>query len=245
MSTINRETKTDMISNLDLNWLQIKISGALLFRLNKYSDKLDFFWVRRHLEKAGVANAGSIFTFTNQRELRALYKLAAACPYGTVALEIGSYLGASSCYLAAGLARVNGSLICVDTWQNETMPEGERDTFAEFQKNTNGAKHRIATIRKRSEEITDDEIRSPLNLVFIDGDHSYAGVKKDFECVQKWLAEDGIIAFHDFSHPNFEGVSRVIGEALASGRWMITGQVDTLVWIKRSKWDTPAWLSNV
>jgi predicted O-methyltransferase YrrM len=234
-----------MIANLDLMSIENKISKALLFRLNNQSEKLDSFFIRRHLKKANAANADSIFTFTNKRELKALYQLAAACPHGTVALEIGSYLGASSCYIAAGLAQVNGYLICVDTWNNETMPEGERDTFAEFQKNTSGLQHRITTIRKRSEEISNDEIRSPLNLVFIDGDHSYAGVKNDFECVQKWILEDGIIAFHDFSHHNFEGVSRVIGEALASGRWMIAGQVETLVWIKRAKWSTPAWLSNV
>jgi predicted O-methyltransferase YrrM len=233
-----------MISNLDLNWLGNKIFTAWLFRLNNHSEKIDSLLVRRHLEKADVANADSIFTFTSKRELRALYKLAAACPQGAVALEIGSYLGASSCYLAAGLARVSGHLICVDTWKNETMPEGDRDTFAEFQKNTNGVKHRIETIRKRSEEISDDQIRSPLSLVFIDADHSYAAVKTDFECVQKWLAKDGIIAFHDFSNPAFEGVSRVIGEALASGKWMIMGQVDNLVWIKRAQWHTPEWLSN-
>jgi len=248
MITANSGLTTDMISNLNLNWLVNKIFTTLLFRLinclNNGSEKIDSFLVRRHLEKADVANADSIFTFTTKRELRALYKLAAACPHGTVALEVGSYLGASSCYIVAGLALVNGHLICVDTWENETMPEGKRDTFADFQKNTNGAKHRIEAIKKRSEEISDDQIRSPLNLVFIDADHSYAAVKNDFECVQKWLAEDGIIAFHDFSSIAFEGVSRVIGEALASGKWMIMGQVDNLVWIKRAKWQTPEWLSN-
>jgi predicted O-methyltransferase YrrM len=240
-SLLNRYLKEAGVANADAIFI-FKSKRELI---NNYSSQLESFLLQRYLKEAGIANADAISTFTNKRELGALYNLAAACPQGALALEIGSYLGASSCYLAAGLARVNGSLICVDTWQNETMPDGERDTFAEFQKNTNGAKDRIATLRKRSEEISDDEIRSPLNLVFIDGDHSYAGVKNDFECVQKWLAEDGIIAFHDFSHPNFEGVSRVIGEALASGKWMITGQVDTLVWIKRAKWDTPAWLSNV
>lgn len=233
-----------MIFQMNLSWFQKKMSSQLSYYLNNYYEQLKFFVVRKHLAKVGLANASSIFTFTNQRELIALYKLATACPDGTAALEIGSYLGASSCYIAGGLAQVNGHLFCVDTWQNETMPEGERDTFAEFQKNTSGLQHRITTIRNRSEEISADEIRYPLNLVFIDGDHSYIGVKNDFECAQKWLSEDGIIAFHDFSSPAFEGVSRVIGEALASGKWIIVGQVDTLVWIKRAKWFTPVWLSN-
>jgi len=121
------------------------------------------------------------------------------------------------------------------------MPEGELDTFPEFQKNTSGLKQHITIIRKRSEEIDYSDIKAPLNLVFIDGDHSYAAVKTDFECVQKWLAEDGIIAFHDFSNIDYEGVTRVVGEALASGKWMIAGQVDSLVWIKLAKWLQPIW----
>lgn len=236
---------TLIMSSFNLEKLTLKIVNSLRFRLNNYCYRLESFLFQKYLKEADVANADVIFTFTKKKELRALYNLASACPHNAVALEIGSYLGASSCYLAAGLARVNGHLFCVDTWQNETMPEGERDTFVEFQKNTNGVRHLLTTIRKRSDEIAEGEIQLPLNLVFIDGDHSYAAVKNDFDCVQKWLAEDGIIAFHDFSCPAFEGVSRVIGEALASGKWMIAGQVDTLVWIKPAIWQKPIWLTDI
>jgi len=51
-----------------------------------------------------------------------------------------------------------------------------------------------------------------------------------------------MIAFHDFSNPDYEGVTRVIGEALVSGDWMIAGYVDTLVWIKPAIWNRPTWL---
>ena len=36
-----------------------------------------------------------------------------------------------------------------------------------------------------------------LDLLFIDGDHSYDGVKKDFEMYSTLVAPDGVIAFHD------------------------------------------------
>ncbi len=245
MNEVNAKISTLIMSNFNLNKLTMRVVNSLLFRLKNFCYRLESFLFQKYLQEADAANADAIFTFTNKRELRALYNLASACPDNAVALEIGSYLGASSCYLAAGLARVNGHLFCVDTWQNETMPEGERDTFVEFQKNTNGVKHRLTTIRKKSDEIAEGEIQLPLNLVFIDADHSYAAVKSDFCCVQQWLAEDGIIAFHDFSSPAFEGVSRVIGEALASGKWMIAGQVDTLVWIKPAIWQKPIWLTDI
>lgn len=36
-----------------------------------------------------------------------------------------------------------------------------------------------------------------FDFIFIDGDHSYEGVKKDFLMYNRLLNEDGIIAFHD------------------------------------------------
>ena len=200
-------------------------------------------WLQR-LQSANVSRATEIFTYTNPRELRALYELALNCPKNGNALEIGSHLGASSCYIAAGLAQASGRLFCVDTWNNETMPEGEQDTFAIFQQNTNGVRHTITPVRKWSKDLKWTDIQTLLDLVFIDGDHSYVGTKSDFECVKQWMAEDGIIAFHDFSNLSFPGVTRVVGEALASGDWMIVGKVDTLVWIKAAKWESPSWLSN-
>lgn len=46
-----------------------------------------------------------------------------------------------------------------------------------------------------------------IDFLFLDGDHSYEGVKKDFELYQDFLADDAIIAFDDIDHPDY-GVSR-------------------------------------
>jgi hypothetical protein len=89
-------------------------------------------------------------------------------------------------------------------------------------------------IRKRSDALTEKEISLPLHFAFLDGDHSYESTKKDFELVVPWMAENGIIAFHDCMY--FEGVSRVIGEALAGRQWMVAGHLANLMWIKRAKW---------
>lgn len=188
--------------------------------------------VRKHLKCIGLHHAEKIFTYTTKQELQALLDLALMCPMNAKALEIGSHLGASTCYLAAGLATKDGHLYCVDTWQNETMPEGESDTLKEFQANTENVKGLLTLCRKRSGELSAGDISLPLDLVFIDGDHSYEAAKEDFERVAPWIADTGIIAFHDCLY--FEGVSRVIGEALASGRWVMAGHVHNLFWIKRS-----------
>jgi len=47
-----------------------------------------------------------------------------------------------------------------------------------------------------------------LDFLFIDGDHSYEGVKKDFEMYSPLVKKEGIIAFHDIA-PN--GISELTG----------------------------------
>ena len=40
---------------------------------------------------------------------------------------------------------------------------------------------------------------SKIDFLFIDGDHTYEGVKKDFEIYSPLVKEGGIIAFHDIA----------------------------------------------
>jgi predicted O-methyltransferase YrrM len=203
----------------------IRRTGHELFR------RADSAAWREAFRKAGVPDAPSIFSFTAEPELLALYGLAHQAPRSATALEIGSYLGKSACYLAVGLLESGGTLYCVDTWQNETMPDGERDTLAEFRKNTQGVRSIIREVRKRADELTRQDIPTPLDLVFLDGDHSYEAVKADFFRVEPWVAPRGVIAFHD--HLYYKGVARLIGEVLAAGEWVVAGTCGDLLWLTR------------
>ncbi len=53
--------------------------------------------------------------------------------------------------------------------------------------------HAPATLEKVRHLLGDRK----LDLLFIDGDHSYNGVKKDFEMYSTLVAPDGVIGFHD------------------------------------------------
>jgi predicted O-methyltransferase YrrM len=203
--------------------------------------KVEGVKMRMELRKAGVPNAWRISSFTSRGELIALYKLAKSCPENALVIEIGSYLGKSSCYLVAGLKGKHGHLICVDTWENETMPEGNRDTFEEFKRNTQGASERITCLRKRSGELRIDDVPRKAALIFIDGDHSYEAVRRDVEVADSLLTDDGIVAFHDSTM--FEGVSAVIGEMLVNRRWMLAGIHESLCWMTRARFAPKPWLS--
>jgi predicted O-methyltransferase YrrM len=185
------------------------------------------------LKKHGLSAHAKIFSHSTMSERLQLFMLAAAVPRGGNALEIGSHLGSSASYLCAGLRKHGGHLYCVDTWQNETMPDGIKNTFEEFKTNIGKFQSMITIVRKRSDELVASDVVLPLDLAFIDGDHSFEAVQKDFRLLADWVRPGGYIAFHDSSR-SFPGVGITIGQAMASGKWQLAGSVDTLAWIQRS-----------
>lgn len=128
-------------------------------------------------------------------------------------LEIGSYVGASACCFGAAIREAGaGRVVCVDTWNNEGMSEGSRDTYAEFVANTAPYSGFIVPVRGRSVDVL-DQVRGltrHLDLLFIDGDHSYAGVMADWEAYGPMLKPGSIAVFHDWGWA--EGVRRVVAE---------------------------------
>jgi predicted O-methyltransferase YrrM len=184
---------------------------------------------RKIFSNYSLTNVDEIKTWTTKDELRILYHHARSLKEGSKALEIGSYLGASTCYIGVALAKNKGELTCIDTWKSETIPGGEKDIFDEFKKNTYPIQRYLRLIRTNSLDLKPDDIIEKFNYVFIDGDHSYEAVKNDFLLVSSWTSSGAKVFFHDSKA--FEGVTKVIGDALASGLWDIGGTVSNLFWI--------------
>jgi predicted O-methyltransferase YrrM len=160
-------------------------------------------------DRCNVKKADDIFTHLTDREKCILFKLARSIPRGGVAVEIGSYLGASSCFLALGLRKRSGRLYCVDTWQNESMAEGLRDTFAEFSANITPFQDIIIPVRGRSEALG-VEFKEKISLLFLDGDHSYEAVSRDFFTWFPHLGDQAVVVLHDCGWA--EGIQRLIAE---------------------------------
>lgn len=132
--------------------------------------------LRRH----GLHRHMRIFSHSAPIERLALFQTAKLLPPGARALEIGSHVGSSALFICAGLKHGGGHLVCVDTWMNETMPDGEMDTFSAFKGNTRAYAHMISTVRKFSRDLTPEDIGGPLDFAFIDGDHAETAVRADF-----------------------------------------------------------------
>jgi predicted O-methyltransferase YrrM len=63
----------------------------------------------------------------------------------------------------------------------------------------------------------------PIDLLFIDGDHTYEAVKGDFEAFRPWLREHSMVAFHDSLWEG--GVPRYLEELRQQGYHSVTVNV--------------------
>lgn len=209
----------------------VHVAQSSVFLLNKFKKILKLmsffgkmrrsFILKTYLYKYGLNQDNQIFThltldekiLINQQVRKQEMKIGGEI----ICVEIGSFLGSSSCFICNALN--NGSkLYCIDTWGNHAMryceqdKEEERDTYFEFKKNTNKYSNKIIEIRQWSTEAitTLKHYEQKIDFLFIDGDHNYEAVKKDWELYSTLLSTGSIVAFHDTGWA--KGVKQVISE---------------------------------
>jgi predicted O-methyltransferase YrrM len=167
----------------------------------------------------------AIETHTSMEERRRLLSVADGLPQGFIACEIGSYLGASACLLAVAARLRGGTIHCVDTWDNRAMGiEVACDTFPAFIRNTEPFRDHIVVHRGDSSAMA-GQVPNQIDLLFIDGDHSYAAVKADLALYGPKLKADGFLLLHDYVSPE---ICRACDEFLASRLVKNLGITDSL-----------------
>ena len=176
----------------------------------KYVKKASRFFYKSYKKLAyrELSMAFSIQSHLTVIERIMLYELSKEMP---VIAEIGSYIGASACcFGAASKEDKEKIIICIDTWNNDAMLEGNRDTWPEFSSNISSFADSVIPVRGFSTDVVDEarRITKNFNLLFIDGDHSYESVKADWETYKEFLRPGSIIIFHDYGWA--EGVKRVV-----------------------------------
>lgn len=128
-----------------------------------------------------------------QPEGRLLYHLARNCRRGHAIVEIGSYQGKSTIWLAHGAKDGNRPKLYVIDPHNGIPP-----TLDRFLANIHKASvdDIVVPIVKKSEDAAQD-VAEPIDLVFVDGNHSFEYVKKDFDLWFPKITMGGTMAFHD------------------------------------------------
>ena len=164
----------------------------------------------------------SVKGFLDEEEGQCLYEIALeASPLGPC-LEIGSYCGKSTLYLAAACKENNGVLFSIDHHRgSEEQQPGEEyfdpelfdpwigrvDTFGRFRTTIEnaGIDDTVVPIVCRS-EVAARKWATPLSLVFIDGGHSFETVYNDFKAWSEHIISGGYLLVHDiFSDPKKGG----------------------------------------
>jgi predicted O-methyltransferase YrrM len=121
--------------------------------------------------------------------------------------EIGTYFG-GTLYCLCRLAQPDGTIASIDRCKGGGGYTDER--AEEMQELFPREQQELHLIREDSrlpatlEQLKDVLHGAQLDLLFIDGDHSYEGVKSDFEMYSPLVGEGGMVVFHDIldHHPD-------------------------------------------
>lgn len=166
-------------------------------------------------ERQGWRFPSDVDGWMTPTEGRALAELAS----GKHVLEIGSYCGLSTICMAQTAERV----VAYDVWTGAGTPK-PRDTRAEFRGNV--ARYGVAS---RVEDVDVVQPGDTFDLVFIDGAHDADSVRADIATACDVLADDGMIAFHDYRTEPGEhdgrwdaGVTEAVSEFVSRGASIVS-----------------------
>lgn len=149
----------------------------------------------------------AIDTHMTFEERLTLFGTSTRLPLGFEACEIGSYLGASTSFLAAAAAVRQGHVHAIDTWKNDGMPnEPVEDTWQRFQENIDRFRTWVTPHRGVAQELKDRV--PPLDLLFVDGDHSYEETLANLRDFAPKLKQGAVLVMHDFHMESVQRAAR-------------------------------------
>jgi predicted O-methyltransferase YrrM len=139
----------------------------------------------------------------------ALFRAAAATTGRGRIVEIGSWKGRSTAWLAAG-ARLAGATVYAIDPHTGSREDPAAATLAEFRANLAraGLSDHVEALVMTSAEAA-SAVDGPVELLFIDGDHSYEAVRLDAALWLPKLVEGGTVMFHDVGAAGYDGPRRV------------------------------------
>jgi predicted O-methyltransferase YrrM len=150
-------------------------------------------------------------------------------------VEVGSYRGRST--VALGLGSLDGYQVPVFAIEphEEFMGIlggvfGPQDRGAFYKAMIDTSCYLIVRLINLTSDRVAPTWNQKIGLLWIDGDHSYEGVKRDFDCWFSHLAAGATIAFDDSTSPRL-GPYRLMNELLRTGNFekaQATGKITVL-----------------
>lgn len=192
----------------------------------------------------------------SERELEVMADAARSVWVGRCILEIGSFLGRSAWNFEQALGGWKATLVCVDPWEGtlgQFDPEARKlmdgDTefldeslglYEHFLINTRDCRS-IFPVRLKSSQFhwIMAPSRLPPGLIFIDGDHSPAGLQHDLHaCLPdgSFGADDKTLIFgHDYANPRIPHIKPMVDGFAADHGFKVLHYPDTWIFHLRRR----------
>jgi hypothetical protein len=149
--------------------------------------------------------------------------LTASLPDPARIIEIGTYEGNSLVAMLRGLAHHEDAHI----WTIDLSDRTEADDTVAM---SGLAADRYTRIVRGSFDVAQNWDEGPVDLVFVDGDHSESGVRSDIRAWSPHVKVGGLMVFDDFQTPNYTGSTKAVNALMFhSGGWRKVGQVGRCV----------------
>jgi SAM-dependent methyltransferase len=156
-------------------------------------------------------------------------------------VEIGSYRGKSFCLMARGslaASRAGARITAIDPHfpGNDNPRYGfdsrDRELLLDAARRWNVA-HLLDERVMTSQDALPHMDGAPIDLLWVDGDHSYDAARFDLESFGAFVRPGGVIAAHDYGR-RFPGVIRAWDQLITSGNgWGPTRHVRSIAWATR------------
>lgn len=175
-----------------------------------------------------IKKAESIPSWTSLAERDEVSRLAAQVKKGGLIVEIGGLYGGMTAVL--GLSNPKAEITVIDefSWN----PITERVASAEGLL-ANVAEVGVANVSVIAEDsrVTGTNWKNPIDLLWIDGGHSYEYVKADLD---NFGPHAQVIACHDYDNPFWPSIRQAVEDFIEwNPEWQVSHNVETVVVLVR------------
>ena len=140
-------------------------------------------------------------------------------PSGSVFIEIGSWKGKSSAFMATEIANSKKYIdfYCIDTWDGSIEHQNDfsvSDLYNIFLNNMEPLKDYYKHIKTSSLQAAQTFENESVDFVFVDGSHTYQDVKNDILAWLPKIKKGGILAGHDYNVEYWYDLTRAVNDTL-------------------------------
>jgi predicted O-methyltransferase YrrM len=180
-----------------------------------------------------------------------LYEMAKKYCTKSFAVEIGSYCGKSSCYIGQACKEKGTHLVTIDHHRgSEEQQFGEEYFDSEEYDYKNNRVDTLPTLLRNISQFELDEhikvvvdnsesaskkIKGEIDFLFIDGSHTFASARNDYESWKNKIRAGGILTIHDIYDSEEEGgqAPREIFEKAITEDFTLVKRVNSLVVLEK------------